>query len=92
MCRNRNCLDFNKESLLHEYCDNCTRMANDVISNARDIRTGDKPEFEQALRIAEYALRIYANKYASPEQLEWATMIYPAGWADLFEGTLEEIG
>ena len=89
MCRNKNCENFNKEANLHEYCDKCVRMANEVMSNARCIKTGNKPEFDQALRIAEYALRIYQNTYSSPEQLEWATMIYPSGWADLFEGVQE---
>ena len=66
------------------------RMANEVMSNARCVKTGNKPEFEQALRIAEHALRIYQNTYSAPEQLEWATMIYPSGWADLFEGVHED--
>jgi len=90
MCRNRNCENFSKESSLHDYCDKCIGMANEVMSNARCVKTGNKPEFEQALRIAEYALRIYQNTYSAPEQLEWATMIYPSGWADLFEGVHED--
>lgn len=90
MCRNRNCENFSKESSLHDYCDKCIRMANEVMSNARCSKTGNKPEFEQALRIAEHALRIYQNTYSAPEQLEWATMIYPSGWAHLFEGVHQQ--
>ena len=92
MCRNRNCENFNAESALHDYCGKCIKMANEVISNARCVKTGNKPEFEQALRIAEHALRIYQNTYSAPEQLEWATMIYPSGWSDLFEGYTEDCG
>jgi len=91
MCRNRNCHKFNEDSALYDYCDTCIGRGNEVMSNARCIKTGNKPEFEQALRIAEYALRIYQNPYSSPEQIEWATMIYPSGWADLFEGALPEV-
>ena len=90
MCRNRNCENFNAESSKHDYCDRCIRMANEVMSNARCVKTGNKPEFEQALRVAEYALRIYQNPYCTREQLDWASMIYPSGWADSFEGATEE--
>ncbi len=84
-CRNRNCISFDIEAKLHEYCKECVAMANCVMSNARCVSTGNKPSFEQALRIGEHALRIYQNQYAAPEQLEWATMIYPEGWTHLFE-------
>ena len=87
MCRNINCENFSVESGLHDYCNRCVRMANEVMGNCRCIKTGNKPEFEQALRIAEHALRIYQNTYSAPEQLEWATMIYQSGWEDLFEGS-----
>jgi hypothetical protein len=33
MCRNRNCENFSKESGLHDYCDKCIGMANEVIGN-----------------------------------------------------------
>lgn len=82
-CRNYNCHNFNNEARLNEYCNECVTMANCVMSNAREITTGNKPSFEQALRVAELVLRIYANQSATPEQLKWATEIYPDG-AKLF--------
>lgn len=84
-CINKNCISYQSSAKKHEYCAACVRMGNEVMSNARCAETGNRPSFEQALRIGEHALKIYKNAYASPEQLEWATMIYPSGWIECFE-------
>ena len=89
MCVNKNCENHKPSAEKHQYCTSCVKLANEVMSNARCVKTGNKPDFVQSLRIGEHALRIYQNAYASPEQLEWATMIYPSGWLECFEPTPE---
>lgn len=85
ICRNRNCENFKASADKHQYCPKCCSMANCVMANTRDMKTGNRPTFEQALRVGEHAIRLLSSPYSAPEQIEWAAMVYPDAWAGLFE-------
>jgi hypothetical protein len=45
--------------------------------------TGLQPTPEEWERIKARAVEIFANPYASPEQMEWAISVHPEGMAEV---------
>jgi len=82
LCVSPKCRSFTRQ-VNHDYCPGCRRIVKDIQSRFRHTDDGRKPSFETAISIAWRALRIFYSPYSAPEQIEWATMAYPEGMAQI---------
>jgi hypothetical protein len=60
----------------------------------RNIETGQEPTADEMKAIRARAEEIMTNPYASPEQMEWAMMVYPEALAMMIplEGSKQRRG
>jgi hypothetical protein len=52
------------------------------MMNIINVETGKAPTEKEMMQLKNRAREIFADPYASPEQLEWAIEVYPEGFIE----------